>query len=980
MAGTMPAAPGAFESSRYRIGRLLGRGGLGEVYLAHDLTLGRDVAIKFLTPGKLPDADARRALLREARAAAGLDHPYICTVYEAVETADSRAFIVMQYVEGEALSELLRHGALPVRDALMLCADIADALAAAHVRGVVHRDLKPGNIIVTPSGRPKIVDFGIAQVAQSAAYAADAATQLASSTHGPLAGTPAYVSPEQLQGRPIDGRSDLFALGLVLFECLTGRRAFQGSTAVETAGEILHVHPPAPSSLRKELGDGHDELCRRLLAKDPADRFQSAGEVIGAIRVLVPDTSRTPASELPLPVRRTPARKRRVPIWSVVAMALAVIAAGVWIRTRGSALPPVPEASDVWYRRGSEALREGAYYRARKALEQAVQIFPQHALAYARLAEVAAELDDPAAASEHLVRLSQLAVNESRLPEAEQLRLQAVRALVLRDVDRAVARYRSLVEVTRSEPRALVDLGRAQEAAGRRADARESYQRAIAGDPQYAAAHLRRGVLEGLDSHWEAGLAALAEAERLYKASSDVEGETEVLLNRGAMLDVKGDGQAARRDLERALMLATSSKSVYQRVRTQLALSSVIASEGNMAESDRIASEAVNDALANGLDTVAAGGLVDLAATSLFAGKRDRAETQVQRALELAERRGATLTAARAKIQLAEVYARGDRSSEALKLIDEVLPFVKERRYRRHELTALSVAARAHERTGNLAEARRIASEVLAMADSIGDETQAAIAASSLASVTTTLGGLPEALRLRERADAIHRRQGDRAMLPYDLTNRADLLIRLGRGTEARALLSEVEAGIAAGIETYAGRRRRASFLRAFDAATELRCADALPLLDPLVADTRANDTTAVLAPAVQRFCQDRLGRHVVQVAPPLPPDADDPATRERQYWLAAAALQRGDAAAAAAEAGRGLTLLGDRANDELRWRLAAVAAVAARQQGDQAASARLSADARAASDRLRTTWRTDLDTYERRPDLAELIRKKEQR
>src|SRR4051812_29317029 len=249
MAGSMPAAPGAFDSTRYRIGRLLGRGGLGEVYLAHDLTLDRDVAIKFLTPGKLPDAEARRALLREARAAAALDHPFICTVYEAVETADSRAFIVMQYVEGEALSEVLRGGPLPIRDALTLCADIADALGAAHVRGVVHRDLKPGNIIVTPSGRPKIVDFGIAQGTQSAAYAADAATQLASGTHGPLAGTPAYVSPEQLQGRAVDGRSDLFALGLVLFECLTGRRAFQGSTAVETAGEILHVHPPAPSSL-----------------------------------------------------------------------------------------------------------------------------------------------------------------------------------------------------------------------------------------------------------------------------------------------------------------------------------------------------------------------------------------------------------------------------------------------------------------------------------------------------------------------------------------------------------------------------------------------------------------------------------------------------------------------------------------------------------------------------------------------------------
>src|SRR5688500_8883803 len=135
----MPAAAGPFDSGRYRMGRLLGHGGLGEVYLAHDRTLDRDVAIKFLSPGKVPGADVRRALLREARAAAALDHPYICGIYEAAESADGRGFIAMQYVEGQTLTELLQHGPLPVRDALALCADVADALAAAHRRGVVHR-------------------------------------------------------------------------------------------------------------------------------------------------------------------------------------------------------------------------------------------------------------------------------------------------------------------------------------------------------------------------------------------------------------------------------------------------------------------------------------------------------------------------------------------------------------------------------------------------------------------------------------------------------------------------------------------------------------------------------------------------------------------------------------------------------------------------------------------------------------------------
>ena len=974
----MSADAGPLDSGRYRIGRLLGRGGLGEVYLARDSTLERDVAIKFLNPGKLPGGDARRALLREARAAAALDHPYICGIYEAAETDDGRAFIVMQHVEGQTLAELLQHGPMPVRDALTLAADIAEALAAAHRRGVIHRDLKPGNIIVTPSGHPKIVDFGIAKVVPALSGNAQASTVTDTTGFPALAGTPGYMSPEQLQGEAIDGRSDLFGLGLVLFECLTGRRAFQAPTPVETAAKILHVHPPPPSSLRPGLTEGHDELVRRLLAKNPADRFQSGDEVVGAIRVMLPDTSRTPASDAAALLPATPPRGRRKLLTAIGIAVVAVVAIGLWWRWQTRPLPPVPQEADLWYRRGSEAVREGGYYRARKALEQAVALYPQHPLAYARLAEVAAELDDPAAASEHLVRLSQLAVDERRLPKPEQWRLWAVRALVLRDVDRAVARYQSLVEETPRDPSAFVDLGRAQEAAGRRADARASYERAIALNGQYAAAHLRRGVLEGLDLHWPVALSAFAEAERLYRTASDAEGETEVLLNRGLMLEQKGEPPAARRDLERALELSAQSGSIYQKVRTELALSVLTASEGRIADSERIASSAVAEALTNGLDTVAAGGLTDLAATLLFAQKADVAEQQLNRALQLAERRGATVTVARAKIQLAEVYARTARPAEAVKLIDEVLPFVRTGRYRRHELTALAIQARAQERSGNLDAARKISSEVLAVADSIGDETQAAVAASTLAGVTTALGNLPEALRLRERAEAIHRKQGDRAALPYDLTNRAELLSRLGRGREADAALDEVQAGIAAGLESYAGRQRRATLLRALTAATELRCADALPLLDRVLADARANDSAAGLAPALQRFCQARSGHKVAGVLAPPPADLDRAVARERQYWAAAAALHAGDFVSAATEVQQGLSLLGDLPNDELRWRLATLGAGAARRRGDTTAAAPLAASARDSLARLRGAWKTDAEHYERRPDLAEIVKKEQ--
>jgi tetratricopeptide (TPR) repeat protein/predicted Ser/Thr protein kinase len=980
----MSAAAGALDSSRYRIVRLLGRGGLGEVYLARDLTLGRDVAIKFVAPDKVADTDARRRLLREARAAAALDHPGICTVYEAGENADGRGFIVMQYVEGQTLAAVLSRGAMPIRDALTLCVQIAEALAAAHRRGVVHRDLKPGNVMVTPSGHAKLVDFGIAKILQSQTLRDDDPTATVTTTatgHSLIgSGTPAYMSPEQIQQRPVDGRSDLFCLGLVLFECLTGRRAFGGRTSIETMANILHVESSVPSGLRPELTEGHDELCRRLLAKDPADRFQSAEEVVGAIRLLLPDTSRTPG---PLSERTrtgrgpvvSPSPPRpwlRPAVLAAATVVLIGVAGGAWFWNRGGGLPRVPPESDVWYQRGTEAIREGAYHSGRKALQQAVAIFPQHVLAYARLAEADAELDDPRTARDHLLRVSQLAPDESRLPAVERLRLQALRALVLRDVDTSIALYRQLVTLDPEDSGAWLDLGRAQQAAGLQTDARASYERAIERDRQSAVAYLRLGHVEALQSRRDEALAAFREAERLYKALSDVEGETEVLLNRGGALDALGEFKAARIDLERALRLSTEdSKSIHQQVRTQLSLSSVTASEGNYAESERMASAAVQEALANGLDAVAAGGLVDLAATLMNdSGRPAEAERHAQRAIALAEQRGARATAARARVQLASVLLETNRAKESLDVLGGVLPFLKANQYRRYELLALSIASRAHERLDELDQARQISSDVLAVAEAVKDDGQVALAASNLASVLTSLGRFPEALRLRERAEAIHRRQGDKASLPYDLTNRADLLIRLGRRDEAEKLLAELDEGIAAGIGSYAGRKRRATFLRALAAATALHCEEALPLVAQFEQGGAASGAAGVLAPAVADFCSARLGR---RAAGGSAADAEPGFARERHYWIAAAALQRQDAKTSLAEITQGLAQLGTVSNDELRWRLAAVGALAARRLGDAKSAGEFDATARRAIEQLRSAWKADFEPYARRPDITDL-------
>ena len=966
------SAPEVSAPPGYRLIRLLGRGGMGEVYLAEDQTLGRLVAIKFLIAGRTSDEQAERRLLREAQAAAALDHPGICTVYETGRTPEGRPFVVMQYVEGESLLTMLGRGPVSVRDSLAICAQLAEALAEAHKRGIIHRDLKPANVIVTPSGRPKLLDLGIAKLRFNAAAGSEAPTRSDTTAEDMIVGTPGYMSPEQIRQRPLDGRSDLFSLGAVLFECLTGQRAFQGSSALDTISKVLHVYPPAPSSLRPELTGSHDELCRRLLAKEPADRFQAAEEVVGAIRVLAPDSSRTSLTNDAL-VPDQPKRRwsRRLTVITGTAVLLAAGAAA-WFSSLPAALPPVPPEADAWYQRGTEAIREGAYLSGRVALEQAVAKFPQHVLAHARLAEASAELDDERAAQVHLLKVSSLVPDESRLPHVERLRLEAIRALVLRDVDRSVDVYRELVRRSAPEPGSWLDLGRAQEAAGLRIEARESYERAIGRDRQYAAAYLRLGYVEGLASRRDEALAAFAEAERLYQAASDIEGQTEVLVRRGMFFDAFGEFKTARNDLERALSLATNSKALNQQVRIQLALSSVTASEGRLSEAETIATAAIQQAMAHDLETVAADGLLDLAATLMQAGRLPEATARAQEAIQLADRRGARRTAARARLQLASVHEEANRPAAALALVDEVLPFLRANRYRRFELIALSIASRAHERQDEMEEARRISTDVLAIAETLKDEGQVALAASNLASVNTALGEYPAALGLRLRAEAIHRRQGDQASLPYDLANRADLLIRLGRGEEADRVLTELEAGISAGLDPYVGRTRRAVFLRALAAATALRCSQSLGFLRRLEGGKPPQDSAAILAPAVRTFCE------AVEERPPAarrtpPMETNRTLAGERHYWLAAGALERGDNRSALAEASDGMALLGKTPNDELRWRLAALAALAAERMGDRKLQADMAGSARETLERVRTAWKADVETYVARPDLAHL-------
>ena len=231
--------------SHYRITKKLGQGGMGEVYLAEDMKLRRNVAIKFIPEELSGNEQATRRLIREARAAAILDHPNICSIYE-VGDCEGGNFIAMQYVEGENIAERAARKSMDVRECLQVAIQVADALTEAHTRGIIHRDLKPQNIMMTARGHVKLLDFGLAKLIDpglSLESGADTETLL--SEPGMIIGTVPYMSPEQVRGEELDPRSDIFSLGVVLYEIVTGRRPFFNDSAAGTISEIL-MREPAP--------------------------------------------------------------------------------------------------------------------------------------------------------------------------------------------------------------------------------------------------------------------------------------------------------------------------------------------------------------------------------------------------------------------------------------------------------------------------------------------------------------------------------------------------------------------------------------------------------------------------------------------------------------------------------------------------------------------------------------------------------------
>jgi eukaryotic-like serine/threonine-protein kinase len=334
---------------------------MGEVYRARDARLGRDVAIKVLARSAADDPDRVRRLHQEAQATAALAHANILAVFD-IGIESGSTYVVSELLQGSTLRGRLDHGPLPLREAVRYAMQIADGLAAAHDKGIVHRDLKPENLFITESGTLKILDFGLAKLSPIETTATAGSmlptTPPPGTVPGTVMGTVGYMAPEQVRGGPVDHRGDLFALGAVLYEMVSGRRAFQGDSAVETMHAILNSEPPEFKT-GTDLPPTLERIIRRCLAKRPVDRFQSAGDLSFALEAaLSPSTTRNAPAVPDVGPFRTPRRLATLPVVAMVVLALAAgVAIGRYFTGRsfsgGSSTPLVPNMEQLTYERGT---------------------------------------------------------------------------------------------------------------------------------------------------------------------------------------------------------------------------------------------------------------------------------------------------------------------------------------------------------------------------------------------------------------------------------------------------------------------------------------------------------------------------------------------------------------------------------------------------------------------------------------------------
>ena len=779
-AASLGLAAGAVLAGRFELLRLAGEGGMGQVWAARDNQLHEDVAIKTIHQRISLDPSAIDRFKRELQLARRIAHPNVCKLYDLFEDHDStlpRVFLTMELLAGETLAaRLKREGRIPPAQAIAWMRQLCAALEAAHAAGIVHRDLKPGNIMLcaAPDGAERLVvtDFGLAR-AHSASI--NSGTQTAT---GVAVGTPDYMAPEQIRGDQATPATDIYALGLILYEMLKGERPFQGKHTLDSWMRRIRETPPKLSSSGLGVPTRLDAIIARCLEYAPEARFSSAAALSSAL-----DGGRSYTWKWPSGGRT-----------AIAAASALVLAAWGFLFFRASGQPN--REAQLWYQDARRDLAEGAALRASNQLRRAISAAPQFASAYAALAEAQIDLDQNSLARESILRASALAASAWRLPREDATHIEGVSRLLLRDCPAAIASFRASADTTAAEqrPNALASLARAQERCGQNADARKTLAEAAQLDPRNGGLLVRSAMLapaaesEGF----------LKTAEAIYRERANFEGVAEVQIVRGGIETTHDQLDLAAQALNEAMSLAKTTSNVHQQIRILFQQSNVARRRGAFDEARALAEQSMQLARQNDLETLTLQGIFAAANIHIAKNQNAEAKAELDRALDIASRYRDEGNQAQANLALASVYQRMMQPENAAQAIRAALPYYERIRNGRNIASAHAILGRIEFDRAQYTAAAEHSRRLLEQARQLKSSDLELNALGDLVSALAESGSLSEAAPLAAQAARLAHERNRKRPEAFAVISQGEIASLLGRFDEASKDFAAAQRLIAA--------------------------------------------------------------------------------------------------------------------------------------------------------------------------------------
>lgn len=774
-------SPGEVVSGRFRIVRKLGSGGMGDVYEAFDLELSQAIALKSIRPEIVESTGVLSRFRKEVQFARRLNGPNVCRIHELFiigsSAAPSGAFLTMELLDGITLSERIRQtGPISWREAQALVNDICVGLATIHEAGIIHRDLKSRNIMLVNragSVRAVVMDFGLAHEVTSSNPEADTALTVS----GVILGTPEYMAPEQFEGREATPATDLFALGIVLYEMLTGKRPFPSSTILGAA-VLRGKRPETVSSTLRGIPHRFDVVIGKCLEYDASRRYQSAEEVAQALRT-------GPANLKNL-------RLDRPWLFRVAcALILAAFAWGVFAFWQQQVIyKPGPEALQE-YNDGLSLIRQGNYAEATRVLQEALKKEQNFVMAHARLSEAWYNLDFQGSAQQELL----IAIpRRDRLSPLDRMYLDAIQETVTGDASSALETRRRILDRLAPAQRSsgYVDLGMAYERAGDIPHALESYSHAAQLDGNNPAAYMHTGILQSRLHHVKEGDEAFNRAQAIFEEEIDShggkgnpEGLAELDYERGYAANDRGDPKDAAPLLQRSSGEAAQIPSPQLEIRALAQLSVADRESDQYALALKDAGKAIQLARDNQLESWAADGLVQLASAELDQEHLKEAEEPLQEATQILEQSPQPRVQAFADLTLASLMNQEHLPAKVIAPAQAALQYYKSHGFFSDASNAALLLIRAERDQGQYRQALASGNDYLALAAESGSPLLRVLTEDVVGTAYLKMEQYPNALVHFQNARLLATKDSLRAYMELHC---ADALWRLGRYPESEEM------------------------------------------------------------------------------------------------------------------------------------------------------------------------------------------------